>query len=59
MKIAVAPTVIALELLMFRKLPSTRVIASVLVVCIGIAVATVSDSQVADGQLQDVGRTCL
>ncbi|KAF5835056.1 hypothetical protein DUNSADRAFT_8000 [Dunaliella salina] len=47
MKIAVAPTVIALELLMFRKLPSPRIIASVLVVCVGIAVATVSDAQIA------------
>lgn len=45
MKIAVAPTVIAMELVMFGRLPGPRVIASVLVVCMGIAVATVSDSQ--------------
>jgi len=51
MKIAVAPTVIALELLMFRKLPSPRIIASVLVVCIGIAVATISDAQIASNVL--------
>lgn len=46
MKIAVAPTIIALELLMFKKLPSRRIILSVLVVCMGILVATVSDSKV-------------
>ena len=46
MKIAVAPTVIFLELLMFRKLPQPRVVASVLVVCVGIAVSTVSETQV-------------
>lgn len=46
MKIAVAPTVIFLELLMFRRLPRPRVVASVLVVCMGIAVSTVSDAQV-------------
>ena len=35
-----------MELLMFRKLPSPRIIASVMVVCVGIAVATISDSEV-------------
>jgi solute carrier family 35, member E3 len=45
MKIAVAPTVIALELLMFGTLPNKQVLLSVFVVCIGIAVATVTDSQ--------------
>ncbi|GLC35896.1 hypothetical protein PLESTF_001237400 [Pleodorina starrii] len=47
MKIAVAPTVIALELLMFRRVPPLRIVASVMVVCVGIGVATVTDSQMA------------
>ncbi len=51
MKIAVAPTVIALEVLMFRRLPPVRIIASVLVVCAGIGVATVTDSQMASNVL--------
>ncbi len=46
MKIAVAPTVIALELIMFRTLPNSKIMTSVGVVCMGIAVATVNDSQV-------------
>ena len=45
MKIAVAPTVIALDLIMFHKLPQPKIVASVLVVCLGIAVATVTDHQ--------------
>lgn len=45
MKIAVAPTVIGLELLMFRRLPGPKIILSVCLVCLGIAVATVTDSQ--------------
>ncbi|KXZ48916.1 hypothetical protein GPECTOR_24g205 [Gonium pectorale] len=47
MKIAVAPTVIALELLMFRRVPPARIVAAVALVCAGISVATLSDSQVA------------
>ena len=46
MKIAVAPTVIALDVLMFHRIPKPRIVASVLVVCVGIAVATVTDTQV-------------
>ena len=46
MKIAVAPTVIALELVMFRRVPPARIVASVMVVCMGIGVATVTDTQV-------------
>lgn len=45
-QIAVAPTVIALELLLFRRLPGRRVMLAVLVVCMGIGVATVGDKQV-------------
>lgn len=45
MKIAVAPTVIFLELVMFRTLPGPLIMASVTLVCLGIGVATVTDSQ--------------
>jgi hypothetical protein len=38
--------VIALEFVMFRRMPGTRVVASVMVVCFGIAIATVNDTQV-------------
>lgn len=57
MKIAVAPTVIALDVLMFRRIPKPRIVASVLVVCVGIAVATVTDTQV--GGAARVGRMCV
>lgn len=46
MKIAVAPTVLLLELIMFGKIPGSKVTASVMLVCLGIGVATVSDSQI-------------
>ena len=36
----VAPTVIALDILLFRKFPQPKVIASVFVVCMGIAVSS-------------------
>jgi solute carrier family 35 protein E3 len=45
-KIAVAPTVVLLELLMFKRLPPPRIIASVLVVCSGVFLATTNDTQV-------------
>jgi solute carrier family 35 protein E3 len=45
MKIAVAPTVMALDIIMYRRLPKPLVIASVLLVCFGIAIATVTDHQ--------------
>eukprot|EP00878_Enallax_costatus_P024201 GHUV01025805.1.p1 GENE.GHUV01025805.1~~GHUV01025805.1.p1 ORF type:complete len:260 (+),score=65.37 GHUV01025805.1:1642-2421(+) len=45
MKIAVAPTVMLLELLFFRVVPPAKVVASVFVVCLGIAIATVTDSK--------------
>ncbi|GLI68535.1 hypothetical protein VaNZ11_012975 [Volvox africanus] len=45
MKIAVAPTVIGLELVMFGRVPPLRIVASVMVVCVGIGVATVTDAQ--------------
>jgi solute carrier family 35 protein E3 len=45
MKIAVAPTVILIEAALFGKIPPVRIVASVLVVCLGIGIATVTDSQ--------------
>jgi solute carrier family 35 protein E3 len=45
MKIAVAPTVIMIEAILFGKIPPVTIVASVLVVCLGIAIATVTDSQ--------------
>eukprot|EP00877_Chromochloris_zofingiensis_P014008 jgi/Chrzof1/8861/Cz03g27040.t1 len=46
MKIAVAPTVLVIEAIYFHKIPQQRVVASVLLVCIGVAVATVTDSKI-------------
>lgn len=46
MKIAVAPTVLLLELLLFRKIPSPRVVAAVGIVCAGIAFATLTDAKI-------------
>ena len=43
MKVTIAPTVIVLEIFMFRKFPSFMVILSVLVVCAGVTIATVTD----------------
>ena len=43
---SVAPTVIALDVILFRRVPHYKIVASVLVVCMGIAVATVTDTQV-------------
>ena len=45
-KIAVAPAVLIIEYILFRKTASTRVLMSVMVVCCGIGVATVTDTQV-------------
>lgn len=47
MKIAVAPTVMGLELLLYHKVPPPKVVASVMVVCLGVALATVTDSKIA------------
>jgi solute carrier family 35 protein E3 len=43
MKVAVAPTVLLLEIVMFHKIPSFMVVCSVVVVCAGITVATITD----------------
>ena len=46
MQIAVAPTVMVLDLLLFRVIPPIRVVLSVLVVCAGIGIATVTDDKI-------------
>lgn len=43
MKIAIAPTVVAMEFFMFNKLPTRLMMMAVLVVCAGITAATVTD----------------
>lgn len=46
LQIAVAPTVMVLDLLLFGTVPPIRVVLSVLVVCAGIAIATVTDDRI-------------
>lgn len=48
-KIAVAPSVLAIEAVFFGKRASPRVTMSVVVVCIGVGLATITDSQVGAG----------
>ncbi|GLC59056.1 hypothetical protein PLESTB_001438600 [Pleodorina starrii] len=43
LKIAITPTVIVLEFFMYRKVQTFRVLLAILVVCIGVAVAAVTD----------------
>jgi solute carrier family 35 protein E3 len=43
MKVAVAPTVLFLELVLYRKIPSPLTCCSVVLVCLGITIATVTD----------------
>ncbi len=45
-KVAVAPAVLLLEFLLLGARATPRVIASVAVVCFGIAISTVTDTQV-------------
>ena len=45
-KVGVAPTVLLLEFLLLGARATPRVIASVAVVCVGIAISTVTDTQV-------------
>ena len=42
-KICIMPTLIVIEIVMFGKWPSRRVLAAVLLVCLGVALATVTD----------------
>ena len=46
MKIAITPAVIVLEFLMFSKVPSPMVLCSILVVCAGVTISTVTDTVV-------------
>lgn len=48
-KIAVAPAVLAIEAILYRRLPSLQVFGSVSVVCVGIAFATISELEGATG----------
>lgn len=45
-KIAVAPAVLIIEYILYKKTASIRVLMTVVIVCLGIGVATVTDSQV-------------
>ena len=45
-KIAVAPAVLFLEFILFRKRASGRVIAAIALVCVGVGGATVTERQV-------------
>lgn len=45
-KIAVAPAVLAIDAVFYRKFASSRVMASVGVVCLGVGLATVTDPQI-------------
>ena len=51
MKVAIAPTVIVLEVFMFRKVPSVMILLSVMVVCAGVTIATVTDPIVINNSL--------
>ncbi|PNW72757.1 hypothetical protein CHLRE_15g641266v5 [Chlamydomonas reinhardtii] len=43
LKIAIAPTVMLLDFVLFRKMQTWRIMASVAVVCVGVTAATVTD----------------
>eukprot|EP00798_Chlamydomonas_sp_ICE-L_P003790 gene3790-13859_t len=51
MKVAITPTVVALEVFMFSKYPSTKMLLSIVVVCLGVAIATVTDPVVVNNAL--------
>lgn len=62
MKIAVAPTVLALELIMFGRVPKPKIVAAVAIVCLGIGLATVTDTKMLrnmSGILVGVGATVM
>ena len=48
-KIAVAPAVLAIDFILYRRVPSVPIAASVAVVCVGIGFATVSELEGAHG----------
>ena len=45
-KICIMPTLIVIEILLFGRWPSRRVLGAVMLVCLGVALATVTDSTV-------------
>jgi solute carrier family 35 protein E3 len=47
MKVAVAPTVVAMELVLFHQVPEWKTVASVVTVCVGVAASTVTDPDIA------------
>lgn len=51
MKIAVAPAVLLLEFIFYRKTVSPRTVASIVVVCLGVGMATVTDPQISSNIL--------
>ncbi|KAF5837062.1 hypothetical protein DUNSADRAFT_4895 [Dunaliella salina] len=51
MKVAISPVLVVMEFFMFGKLPSKMMLASVLVVCAGVTVATVTDKVVINNML--------
>lgn len=53
-KIAVAPAVLAIDAIFYDRWASSRVTASVVVVCLGVGFATVSDPQMSSGLLGPV-----
>ena len=57
-KIAVAPAVLALEAVVYKKRASPKVMASVALVCLGVGLATITDPQVG-GRAGLRGRWCL
>ena len=42
-KICIMPTLIAIEIALFGKYPSNKVLAAVVLVCLGVALATMTD----------------
>ncbi len=62
MKVAIAPTVLLLELFMFRKIPTFLCTCSVILVCIGVTIATVTDPIVVNnstGLTVGIMATCI
>ncbi len=45
-KISITPGVLVLEAVLFKRYPTTKELLSVVVVCLGVALATVTDTQV-------------
>ncbi len=59
-KILIAPAIIIIEAVWFSKLPSRLELAAVALLCIGVTLATVSDSEVsADSRKYSCGVKCM